>query len=216
MDENEFEAIKRHVAGAIVQHKSPFDNLKSYKNEFELSQEFINEWVAPYYLNIGETNSEWLTKLKSIKLKITDEVIRKGLGDFNWRTRQTGAFFAAITNRVEFVDTIGVHLLKSEVTYAGSVYCKVLASFNTKSCVNYLDVYLEYYLKKPDLWFDQRQAMEAIMYLDKKNGTNLLSHYIPIWNEFIKNKPYWKQEIKIDKFEKELELIEVLQGFTNN
>lgn len=210
MNEKELEAMKLHVAGATVQQKSPFEELKSFKNDFELSQDFINKWVSPFYMNVRDTNDEWLSKLISIKNELSIEIIQSNLGDFNWRSRQTGAFFAALTNQTQFIDIIGVHLLKSEVCYAGDTYCKVLAFFNSAKSIEYLNLYLDHYLKKLDLWFDQRQAMESILYLDKLNGTNHFERHIGNWIEFIKNKPYWKKEITTDNLEKQLEIIKAV------
>ncbi len=213
MDDKEIEAIKLHVAGATVRHTAPFDDLKPFKNDFELTQDYIDKWVIPFYMNIGQSDNEWINKLTSVKKEITTDIIEKNLGDFNWRTRQTGAFFSAITNQTQFVDIIGTHLLKSEVCYAGGVYCKVFASFNLPKCVDYLNLYLDYYLTKPDLWFDQRDAMEAILYLDKINSTNHFDRHINNWAEFIKNKPYWDKEIKTDNLEKQLTVIETVRQY---
>ena len=205
------EKIKLHSVGAIVRHKTSFDNLVSYKNDFELSQEFLDNWTIPFYMNIGNTDQEWFDKIMLVKDKISQEIVVKLLGDFNWRTRQTGAFFAAIKNYTELIDIIGIHLLKSEVTYAGKVYAYVLAYFNTEKSKEYLNDYLTYYLAKPDFWFDQREAMEAIQYLDLKNGTNIFFNYFNSWSEFIENKPYWKKEIDTDRIEEELGFINKLQ-----
>lgn len=215
MDEKEIEAINLHVAGATVRHISPFNDLKSYKNDFELTPEFFENWVIPYYLNIGHLDSEWLNKLTSIKHEITDEIILKNLGDFNWRTRQTGAYFSAITNQPQFIDIIGTHLLKSEVCFAGNIYCWVLASFNLEKCVNYLNQYLDYYLTKPELYFNQQNAMEAILYLDKLNSTNHFESHINNWLEFAKNKPYWDIEIMTDNIEKQINLIQTVRQFAS-
>ena len=213
MDDKEIEAIKLHVAGATVGHTPPFDDLKPLKNDFELTQDFIDKWVIPFYMNIGQTDNEWIDKLTSVKKEITTDIIQKNLGDFNWRTRQTGAFFSAITNQTQFIDFIGTHLLKSEVCYAGGVYCKVFASFNLPKCVDYLNLYLDYYLTKPDLWFDQRDAMEAILYLDKINSTNHFDRHINNWTNFIKNKPYWDKEIKTDNLEKQINVIQTVRKY---
>ena len=75
----------------------------------------------------------------------------KNLGDFNWRTRSTGSYFASIKQAYHLEDIIGTHLLKSEVCYAGAEYAKTIASFNTSKSPNYLKKYLTYYLKKPEL-----------------------------------------------------------------
>lgn len=213
MDTEEIEAIKLHVAGATVRHTQPFNHLKPVKNDFELKQDFIDTWVSPFYMYIGDTDKEWINKLTAVKSKITADIIKKNLGDFDWRTRQTGAFFSAITNQTQFIDTIGIHLLKCEVCYAGGIYCQVFASFNLPKCVDYLNLYLDYYLKKPGLWFDQRHAMEAILYLDKLNATNHFDKHVNNWNEFIKNKPHWDKEIKTDTLEKQLNVIQTVRQY---
>ena len=217
MDPKQFEALKRHVAGAIVQHKSTFDDIPSLKNDEELPQEFIDKWVNPFYMKIGHArghlDQDWFKRLSDIKCEITPGVIEKNLGDFNWRTRQTGAFFAAITEQRQFVDVIGTHLLKSEVCYAGGTYCKVLAYFNTERCVEYLNIYLEYYLKRSELWFDQMQAMEAVKYLDEINGTDDLMKHLPNWTKFIENKHGpWLEEIDITTLQNQIGVIEKLVG----
>lgn len=201
------EQIRLHSAGAIARHNSTFADLPSYKNVDELSQDFIDTWAAPFYMRIGDTDDVWINQLIQANDKITKEVIVKLLGDFNWRTRQTGAFFAAINNLTDLTDIIGIHLLKSEVCYAGQVYVYTLASFNTEKGIDYLERYLTYYLSQPDLWFDQREAMEALTYLDKVNGTNLISKHSDNWIKFIANKPYWDKNITTGRLESQLALM---------
>ena len=202
------EQIRLHSAGASVRHKTIFADLASYKNADELSQEFIDTWAAPFYMRMGDTDDNWTNQLIQANDKITKDVIVKLLGDFNWRTRQTGAFFAAIKNFTDLTDIIGVHLLKSEVCYAGQFYSYTFASFNTDKSIDYLERYLSYYLLQPGLWFDQREAMEAMTYLDKINKTNLVSKHSENWIKFIANKPYWDKNITTDRLESQLTLIE--------
>ncbi|MFN8393597.1 MAG: DUF6000 family protein [Bacteroidia bacterium] len=213
MKSEDLDPTKLHSVGAIVRHNAPFYDLKSFRNGFALSQDFIDKWVVPFYMNIRKTDAEWIDQLNAVKPEIDDVIIRQCLGDFNWRTRQTGAFFAAITNRTEFIDIIGTHLLKSEVCYAGGVYCQVFASFNLPQCVDDLNRYLDHYLMQPDLWFDQRDAMEAILYLDKINGTHHFDRHLENWMAFIRNKPYWRKEIGTDDLERQLEVIKAVRGY---
>jgi hypothetical protein len=202
------EQIRLHSAGATVRHTSAFVDLPSFKNTEELSQDFVDTWAAPFYMRIGDTDDSWANQLIQAKDKITKEIIVKLLGDFNWRTRQTGAFFAAIKNFKDLTDIIGIHFLKSEVCYSGKIYAYTFASFNTEKSIDYLDRYLTYYLSKSDLWFDQREAMEALTYLDKINKTNLVSKHTDNWINFIANKPYWRKYITTDNLEAQLTLIE--------
>jgi len=102
--------------------------------------------------------------------------------------RQTGAFFSAICDKKEFTEIIGTHLLKSEVCYAGMEYAKTLASFNTEEAISYLEKYLNYYLLKKDLEFDQKPVMIALKYLDEINGTNKIENHLDNWEYFISDK----------------------------
>jgi hypothetical protein len=212
MTDKELEAIKLHIAGATVQNISPFNILNSHSNDKELSNDFIEQWVTPFYMRIGDLDVDWVYQLKSIKNEISPAIIQKCLGDFNWRTRHTGAFFAVILEQPQYIDIIGTHFLKSEVCYAGRTYARVFAAFDTPKCVEYLNLYLDYYLTKPDLWFDQREAMESILYLDKVNSTNHFDRHLRNWSEFTKNKPNWKKDISTENLEKELNVIWTVKG----
>ena len=65
-------------------------------------------------MNIPATDQDkkLIDELGKIKNEFTKDVVKKLLGDFNWRTRQTGAYFAAINEFKEFEDTIETLLLK--------------------------------------------------------------------------------------------------------
>lgn len=64
---------------------------------------------------------------------------------------------------------------------------------------------LKYYLKKPELYFDQELVLESIVYLDKINGTNFYSQYNQSWEDFniernkIENKNAFKMSKLIEK-----------------
>lgn len=174
--------INLHSAGAIVQHKTPFENLVSYQNDTELTQEFIEKWVNPFYMRIGHYyDMGWVDEVFDISSEITEEVILKLLGDFNWRTRLVGAYFSAIKNYQSQIDIIGVHFLKSEVCCVGHIYALILAFYNSEKAIQLLEKYLDYYLEKPELYFDQESALEAIIYLDKINNTNLFQRFEKKW-----------------------------------
>ncbi|SEW47851.1 hypothetical protein SAMN05421841_3645 [Chryseobacterium wanjuense] len=178
-----------HSAGATVRHASVFNHLETYKNQFQLSQEFINKWVLPLYMKIRNPHdNSWIDYIKHHKDEITEEVVLALLGDFNWRTRTVGAYFSAIKNYENQIDIIGIHLLKSEVCYAGDVYAVVLAFYNTPKTIEYLNQYLEYYLQKPELYFDQERVLETVAYLDSVNKTNHLSKHLDQWNTMLESR----------------------------
>ncbi|MDA3616356.1 DUF6000 family protein [Polluticaenibacter yanchengensis] len=204
------EQIRLHTAGATIRHES-FDDLPSYENAEELSQEFIDTWVVPFYMDINNPSAYWKEQFIQISNNITKDIVLKLLGDFNWRTRQTGAFFAAIKGFKDLTEIIGIHLLKSEVCYAGVAYTRTLASFNTENAVEYLDRYLSHYLLQPDLWFDQHEALEALTYLDKINNTKIALKHNDNWTKFLENKPHWNKNITTDIIEVQLSFIEEIK-----
>ncbi|ANF49664.1 hypothetical protein A0O34_03515 [Chryseobacterium glaciei] len=176
--------IKLHSAGATVRHWSVFEHLKSHRNDFELDQEFINKWVLPFYMKIRSINdTSWIENIKQLKDEITEEVTLALLGDFNWRTRLVGAYLSAIKNYENQIDIIGVHLLKSEVCYVGDLYSLVFTFYNQPKTREYLNQYLNHYLQKPELYFDQDSVLESIIYLDKVNDTNDFSKHLESWKK---------------------------------
>ena len=214
---SENEQVQLHVAGATVRHQSDFKNLESFKNHEALDQKFIDKWVKPYYFELDKTNDKWVEHLIKIKADLTDEIILKNLGDFNWRTRQTGAFFSSICDKKEFTEIIGVHLVKSEVCYAGMEYAKALASFNSDESISYLEQYLRYYLLQKDLEFDQKPVMVALKYVDEINGTNRIGDHLENWEYFISDKrAYQLARIEKRKGEgaKEIEIEQLKQYLT--
>jgi Family of unknown function (DUF6000) len=178
------EMARLHSAGATVRHVSPFDSLLTYKNDKDLTADFIKKWAVPYYMEIASySNSKWADTIKEINDEITVGICLSLLGDFNWRTRLVGSYFAAVKDYRELIDIIGTHLLKSEVCCVGHIYALTLAFFNDENCIRYLNKYLDYYLTKPSLYFDQKFVMEAVLYLDKQNKTDFFSKHLDSWNK---------------------------------
>lgn len=235
--------IELHSTEATVRHISPFNELVSYKNEEALTQDFTDQWVRPFYMNLRHSDDDWVSTIQQLKGQITDEIIFKNLGDFNWRPKATGAFFAAVQGATHFTDVIGTHLLKSEVCCSGSQYARTLASFNTDKSIEYLNRYLEYYLTRIDLVFDQVSVMTALVYLDEENQTNEKAKHAVKWQAYIKessekaeadfNKTiselaldidqlpaysgyvdYWKSKLNIEAFRKSVKVIERIKSST--
>lgn len=209
MDEDLKKQLELHSAGAIVRHQSSFEKLPSYKNSFELDTDFVEKWVNPFYMSIGHYyDDSWIDNVLNISKEITEEITLKLLGDFNWRTRLVGAYFSAVKNFQNQIDIIGVHFLKSEVCCVGHIYTLVLAFYNNEKANNYLHTYLNYYLSKPELYFDQESALESIVYLDKINGTNFYSEYSQKWDDL----NIERNKIKTDNAFKMSKFIEKEQG----
>lgn len=179
---NNLEELTRlHSAGAIVRHKSRFDHLTTYKNSKELSVEFLRKWVSPFYISIGGADNSWIETAKKMSPEFTQEIVLDLLGDLNWRTRLVGSYFSAVNNFSQNLDIIGTHLLKSETCCVGHIYALVLAFDNSSKACNYLFQYLDYYLTKPELRFDQYYVMNTVLYLDKINKTSHIGKFTGKW-----------------------------------
>ena len=195
MDEIKKESLKRHIQGAIVVHRSPFASIEVPSVEDALSTEQCDKWVAPFYrVSFSNVDNDFVRSLKGIYPEIAPAMVELLLTDFNWRPRLTGAFFAALKRFISFEDHIGRLLLRSDVCFAGKLYCVALAEFNTPTGLDYLKRYLEYYLTKPDLDFDQGDAMGAVAHLDARNGTKHLDSFMPLWNSYVDAKS-WKPDL---------------------
>ncbi len=185
---SEVDEINLHSSGATVRHRNPFEDLAVPRNEDELTKEFVDKWVAPFYMTFPISDDEVAVKSFALASKeISVETTAKLLGYFDWRPRITGAYFAAINNYKELEDIIGRHLLKSEVCYAGVGYCIALASFGTEISCEYLKKYLAYYLQRKDLWFNQADAFCALEFLDQNSS----EQFFEGWKNFISDKPNW-------------------------
>ncbi|MDH4473670.1 MAG: DUF6000 family protein [Fluviicola sp.] len=197
MKKENLSSIQLHSAGAIIQHKSHFEDLVTHVNETEISQTFREEWVIPFYLERNNQSEEWIKKMIQLKPKISEDIILQNLGDFNWRTRSTGSYFACIKKATHLEKIIGTHLLKSEVCYAGSEYALTLASFNTEHSVSCFNFYLEYYLTKPELYFDQGSVITALKYLDEINNTDQTEKHLKNWEDLIN----WRNQKQFENLE---------------
>lgn len=197
--------VELHVAGATVRHRSPFEDLSVPRNSEPLDKDFIEKWVVPFYMTVfSQLSEETEQQVITIYSEIDYEIVMKLLSDFNWRTRIVGAYFAALKDFTELEEVIGNHLLKSEVCYAATGYCLALANFGTEKSKSYLKEYLNYYLTRKDLWFDQGEALAALFGMDE----NAAKEYESLWNDFVADKPYWKLERYKENFVKSMENLE--------
>jgi len=198
LDESTLEAVKRHLSGAIVVHNHPFNELPVPTAREELSRNVIDRWVIPLYMNLRKPESEPI--LASLWPDMNCDVAHALLAAKDWRPRRVGAYIVALRELHELTDEVGRLLLRSDVCYAGGDYCLALAQLNTSQALEYLRQYLDYYLTRNDLWFDQASAMSAVAYLDAHNGTHDLDSFLSRWESFVADKPIWSLERSCSAF----------------
>ncbi|MFD8015287.1 DUF6000 family protein [Streptomyces sp. NPDC058955] len=119
---------------------------------------------------------------------ITDEELEALLG-YEWRSRLTAAWLIGVDRRERFRARIGDLLLASEVCYSGSAYCFTLARFGTHADTEILTAYLDRYLPRTDLHYDQPAALGALLRLDAHLGTHHADRFTEpggLWDEWVK------------------------------
>jgi hypothetical protein len=95
-----------------------------------------------------------------------------------WRERRTVAWLIAVARGTEFRDRIGSLLLASEMPFAGEGYCVALTRFGTPADADLLVAYLDRYLPRPDLHYDQARVLGALLCLDTSLGTDRAARFL--------------------------------------
>jgi hypothetical protein len=201
--------LELHVTGATVTHNSPFAGLQVPVNNQLLPVDIRDTWVRPLYFGLRKPQVKEFVA-GHLRL-LTDELIFQLLASFDWRPRTAAAYLAALSDRQAFTTQIGRLLLRSDVCFAGSAYCIALAEFNSHESVGFLNEYLTYYLTRHDLWFDQGDAMGALAYLDRLNGTANVARHMDAWSRFVENKTNWSLAGSIARFEESMTTLRELK-----
>lgn len=196
---------ERHIAGATQGHSSPFADLQVPVSDALLPIDIRETWVKPLYWGFQEPEAKVFVA-RHIHL-VTDELVSQLLANVDWRPRSAAAYLVALTQRQSFTAQIGRLLLRSDVCYAGSAYCMALAELNSCESIQFLEDYLAYYLTRHDLWFDQGDAMGALAYLDRLNGSQNVERHQAAWNAFVQNKDNWSLSSSISHFEERMKLL---------
>jgi len=203
---------KQNDVDAIASHSSlPFENMELAGNHDVLPLEFTTQWVKPFYMGFLSPRKERLDAAIAAAKDITPGIVKILLEHFNWRTLTTGAYFAAVKRYIEFEDTIGILMLKSNFCYAGAAYCIALASFRTERSIGYLKQYLDYYLERKDLDHDQPEALCALWYIDR----DAAAEYQDKWERFVTNRPGWDLEEYKKQFSQSMERLERIRQSSN-
>ncbi|MFF4429623.1 DUF6000 family protein [Streptomyces sp. NPDC001513] len=160
--------------------------MRDVRSDPEL-QELVRRFVTPdrRYLRLGGSlhrlsaveRSAFLQDLAQAAYEITPAELGI-LFEGGWRECKTAAWLVAVAHRTEFRDLIGRLLLASGGPYAGTAYCVALARFGTAADVELLSAYLDHYLSRPDLDYDQPTVLGTLLYLDGVLGSDSAARFI--------------------------------------
>lgn len=122
-----------------------------------------------------------------------------------WRERKTAAWLIAVARRTEFRERLGEMLLASEVCFAGTAYCVAFAMFATPADGDVLVAYLDRYLRRPDLYYDQPAAIGALLHLDDQLRADQAARFVAedgLWHQWIDGPPRKKHHGTPDNYRK--------------
>ncbi|MGW0711079.1 DUF6000 family protein [Streptomyces sp. NPDC002643] len=125
----------------------------------------------------GATRRRFLHPLLVDASSITDADLDRLLS-VGWRPRLTAAWLIGISRRTSYRARLGDMLLDSEVMFAGLGYCFALARFGTHEDAEILTAYLNRYLPRTDLNYDQPVVMGTLLRLDSHLGTSRAAPFI--------------------------------------
>ena len=152
-------------------------------------------FVGPFYSSLLNGNlMRWseephkprqLAPIGKAARKISDADLKLLFAQSEWRGRLTAAWFAGLTKRAKFVDTIGPLLLESELVYAGQGYCLAMGLIGGPKCEEYLCSYLKKYLPARGRVYNQTWAIGALAYLRGARPEEFLKPLL--WEESSRN-----------------------------
>ena len=200
---------EKHSAGEIIKHAGPYAKLVVPSSKEYPNSQFIRQWIAPFYQKIGGNTQDFIQTYAPLRKELSPDIINCLLVWLNWRSRSVGACLAAIEKMTDFTEHIGRLLLRSDVCFSGLEYAVALARFNSPKSRNFLKLYLDYYLDRPDLIFDQASVIAAVAYLDQINNSHELAQYTHKWENFCAQTET-DLEIKIQFFNQRMNWIEII------
>lgn len=142
-------------------------------------------WVSALYLellhgNFNPGRSSDPSVLRDVRgaMRELDLDDLAALLNEGWRERLVAAWLAGLGARRELLPRLSAMLLASETCFAGQGYCAALACMPCEASARALIAYLDVYLARPDLDYDQRWAIAALYIIDCELGTDHLAGYL--------------------------------------
>ncbi|MFE1322253.1 DUF6000 family protein [Kitasatospora phosalacinea] len=134
----------------------------------------------------AEDREPFLRALVTDAREITDRELGILL-ESHWRPRLAAAWLIGVDRRESFRGLIGELLLESRYVYAGRGYCFALARLGTEEDARLLTAYLDRYLRRPDLVYDQYWAISALLHIDGRTGSTHTERFLVpggLWDQW--------------------------------
>ncbi|MFI1092885.1 DUF6000 family protein [Streptomyces sp. NPDC020917] len=142
------------------------------------------------FLRLDEADGsrkEFLRDLATAAQQITPDELTALLAESDWRPRLTAAWLIGLDRRMQFRSRIGELLLESRLCFSGQGYCFALARFGSEADAQLLTAYLDRYLKRSDLQYDQAWAIGALLSIDDREGSQHAAPFLMhggLWDQW--------------------------------
>jgi hypothetical protein len=113
------------------------------------------------------------------------------LFDGGWRECRTASWLVAVAGRTEFRSRIGELLLADGGPYK-EAFCIALATFGTSADADLVCQYLDRYLPRADLVWDQTAVLSTLLHLDAVLGADRAAPYLAaggLWQQWVEATP---------------------------
>lgn len=155
--------------------------------------EYIREhYVKPLYLKVLHGNflgikdvDAFVETTRVALYEVTDKELIQMYNCY-WRDTITASWLCGIGRFSQHLKKIETLLMPSQTSYAGQFHCFALARFDGAESVRVLRSYLDTYLPVGDRQYDQKWAIGALWWLDRRHGTDYAQVYL-------KNSDNWKR-----------------------
>ncbi|MFD8210518.1 DUF6000 family protein [Streptomyces sp. NPDC059695] len=200
----EVTGVEAHVAGATgrVVLRDPRDS-----GHGDVVQRYVvaKGGGPPRYLRLlggrflhpgQEPEDDFVRRIAEDAAAVTDEELDALLA-YEWRSRFTAAWLIGVDRRDRFRERLGALLLASEVCYAGGAYCFALARLGTRADAELLTAYLDRYLPRTDLRYDQPKALGSLLRLDAALGTSYAERFLApdgLWDTWVGSSPLLRDD----------------------
>jgi hypothetical protein len=150
--------------------------------------------VAPFYLDVLHGNLVALAPSASLQ----DQIVRQMrvvaaevtldtavyLWSRGWRQALMASWWAAVWQWPETVDQVEPLLLPSRYSFEGQAHCLALTRVRSPRARAVLMRYLDEYMPRPDLDYDQPWAMAALTLASTDAAEPVPGHYLEAWRQW--------------------------------
>ncbi len=150
--------------------------MDQHRRPFNLDPDFIKKWVVPFYMDLlspSRHEENLLSATREVWATLSEDVVGRLLDSPEWRSRSTGAYFAALKGFASQRFKIEQLLLASELVYADRTLCLGIAMLKNQESAKCLLYYIEEMTDSPSGHQHIGDALGALEYLDELNSTQL-------------------------------------------